>query len=96
MENATEEQILKIQEILNELDLANNSITSDCSIEQLKLYQDNVNNIYLSYICRLTGATRSVDKFFIKIDKTGKKEFLNEKSEEDELEKLFKTFKHIQ
>ena len=93
MENLTEKQVLKMQELLHELNQANVSVGSDCKIEDLKLFTDNESNMFLSYICRTNGAVRSVDKMFVKIDVEGAKSILNREKEEKEREllKLLKT-----
>ena len=77
-ENFTIQQIEGAKKTLQRLYECNTKVGSDCKIENIKMFKDSKNNLYMSYLSTFFGADgNSVDVYYIKINQDGSQEVLN-------------------
>lgn len=92
----TQKQLIKAKETISQLELCNTSINSLSSISDLKLLHDENYDIYLSYICNVKGPDRSIEKFYLKIDKDGEQTIMNYTDfDSKDLDVMFTTLKPL-
>ena len=93
--NFTQAQLLKVEKRVQSCDYANNTIGSNCKIENMQLYQDLDSNIYMSYSSQTDGAEYNV--FYIKYDSEGNEVVLSRGSVPTaNVEQLFSTLQPLQ
>lgn len=90
------EQIEKMQEIVKEFHRLNNTFNSGTKIENIKIYKDDENNLYISYLGKYVGIEGpTVDDYYLKIDNKGKEERLNYNMSSLDLKNYFQTLKQV-
>lgn len=89
-------QIEKMQEIVKEFYRLNNAFNSGTKIENIKIFKDDNNNLYISYLGKymsIEGAT--IGDYYLKIDSEGKQERLNYNMSSLDLKNYFQTLKQV-
>jgi|688.fasta_scaffold160796_2 hypothetical protein len=92
----TDEQIEKLTYRLDVLEHMNSNITSVYKFKDVKLFEDSLGNIFLSYIS-VDQAQKTYDYFYIEYDKLGNETILNKdgRFSQDELKAMFLNFKQL-
>jgi|688.fasta_scaffold747390_1 hypothetical protein len=89
-------QIEKVQDIIKEFYRLNNTFNSNCRIENIKMYKDNENNLYVSYTGKYTGIDgQTIGDYYLKIDSNGNEEKLNYSMNLTDLKEYFETLKQV-
>ena len=79
LNNFTEVQIMKIQETLERLHDCNIRQGSDCKIENIKMFKDDKDNFYMSYVSTsFADGSPNPKIMYIEIDTEGSKIILND------------------
>ena len=96
MENYSNAQLLKVQERILMCEQLNKKIGSNVKITDLKLFSDELNNIFVSYLSEDLSGDINYEVFYFKYDKEGKETVLNRAGfSKDELENMFSKFKKL-
>ena len=89
-------QIEKIQEIIKSFHTTNNNIGTNNKIDNIKMYKDDENNFYVSYLGTYFGPDgETVGEYYLKVDANGNQTRLNYEMNNLELKEFFKTLKQI-
>lgn len=90
------EQLEKVKSIIKEFYRLNNTFNSNCKIENIKIFEDNYSNLYISYIGKFTGVDgQTIGDYYLKISPTGEEEKLNYTMNTFNLKEYFQNLKEV-
>jgi hypothetical protein len=96
MTEFNKEQLEKVHSIIKEFYRLNNTFNSNCKIENIKIFEDNYNNLYISYIGKFTGVDgQTIGDYYLKISPTGEEEKLNYTMNTFNLKEYFQNLKEV-
>jgi hypothetical protein len=96
MENFTDIQLIKLQERLTICENLNTKVGSNSKIEDLKMFVDELNNIFISFVSITSVGEKEYKKLYLEFNRDGQETLLNRSGfSTDELEMMFSNLKPL-
>ena len=96
MEDFNNKQMEKVHGVIKEFYRLNNTFNSNCKIENIKIYKDGEDNLYISYSGKFMGIDgQTIGDYYLKINPIGEEEKLNYTMNTVNLKEYFQTLKEV-